>query len=638
MSVTKPMTVANIAFLLDRLAADTPPNQQIRELTQNAIEAITRRHNAGSNADGLIKWDIDWEHLRQTGQYKLCIVDNGDGMTPEQMMSYLNSLAVQGANQTQSISENFGVGAKITALYRNSVGLVYQSWRDGRGTMVKLHRDDAIGEYGLDSFDLADGPHWTPRIKVAVRPRGIEDTGTKVTLMGSTAEENTCLPPVENGAMNWLVTYLNSRYFRLPSTTKVQVRVLTRDSEAWPKIEPEPAEQTYNLQTIRGIKHLFDEKATASGTVRLSNADAHWWLFDDPSKTSKDMSTRGGRTCQVGIVFQDEVYIQRTPPTSRRILAGFGILFGAEHVNIYIEPRTGTAGLDIRADTARSRILIDGEDVEDANWWERWGAEFRDQIPKEIKAKIDEIIAKSNADPQGKLRERILERLKRIQTFLRPSRFRKAMGTGIYASGQTFGGSTGESSGESNGGSGHRSSGPKGGRSSNDYLADLVESGGDEAESVRAEPKQPEVMWVSLGSGREEGEMEDVAAEIPGDSATGDLIKVNADFRGYLDVIQHFSAEFNPSADEAVQKLVVEYVQEWMGLQLIEAVVTVRNLANGRTWTSQEIGEALSARALTTLMMARFHVVEKVKRQLSTELSRVVAKAAATEGGGSQHA
>src|ERR1051325_9294914 len=148
MSATRPMTVANIAFLLDRLAADTPPNQQIRELTENALEAIQRRTQSGDTNEGLVKWDIDWEHLRRTGQYKLCIIDNGDGMTAEQMAKYLNSLAVQGANQTQSISENFGVGAKITALFRNRFGLVYQSWRDGKGAMVRLHRDDRMGEYG----------------------------------------------------------------------------------------------------------------------------------------------------------------------------------------------------------------------------------------------------------------------------------------------------------------------------------------------------------------------------------------------------------------------------------------------------------------------------------------------------------
>jgi hypothetical protein len=617
------MTVANIAFLLDRLAADTPPNQQIRELTQNALEAVTRRQKMGHDVEGLIKWDVDWEHLRRTNTYKLCVVDNGDGMSPDQMSSYLNSLAVQGANQTQSISQNFGVGAKITALYRNRFGLVYQSWRDGRGAMVKLHRDDAIGQYGLDSFDLADGPHWTPRIKDAVRPRGIEDSGTKVTLLGGSEDENTCLPPAEGGPMNWLVTYLTGRYFRLPMKGKLQVRVLTKDNERWPREEPESSERTFNLQTIYGTKQLFDEHALKSGTVRLSNADAHWWLFDG-DKASKDMSTRGRRAGQVGIVFQDEVYIQRTLTSARRILAGFGMLFGAELVNIYIEPRIGTAGIDIRADTARSRLLINGEDVEEANWWERWGTEFREQLPSAIKEKIDEIIAKSDADPEGKLRDRILERLKRIRDFLRPSRYRRSPQGTLLAAGATAGGGN-----ESRGDSGEKReargmSGGKGGRSSNDYLADLVESDGHEAVPVNAAPKEPEVMWVSLGSGREDNEMEDLAAEIPGDPVTGEMIKANADFRGYRDVVEHFASEFNPGADPSIQKVITENVREWMGLQLIEAVMTVRNLANGRTWTTKEIADALSPYSLTTVMMTRFHVIEKVKRQLGTELSRVV--------------
>ena len=96
------MQVANIAFLLDRLAADTPPNQQIRELTENALEAIERRQKAGDTTEGVIRWDVDWDNLKRTNQFKLSIVDNGDGMTSQQMLDYLNALAVQGANQTQA--------------------------------------------------------------------------------------------------------------------------------------------------------------------------------------------------------------------------------------------------------------------------------------------------------------------------------------------------------------------------------------------------------------------------------------------------------------------------------------------------------------------------------------------------------
>jgi hypothetical protein len=616
---TRAMRVANIAFLLDRLAADTPPNQQVRELTQNAIEAIQRRQRSGDAAVGIIRWDVDWDYLKRNGRHKLSIVDNGDGMSPEEMNSFLNALAVQGAGGTQGISQNFGVGAKITALYRNSLGLIYQSWRGGKGAMVRLHRDDKEGVYGLASFDLADGPDWTPRIKDVYKPSIIEMTGTKVSLLGTSDDANTCFPPTDaGGGMNWLITYLTGRYFRIPENLRIQVRVLTRETEDWPSEEPDPGVKTFNFQTVKGTKTLFDDYARDSGTVSLSTADAHWWVFDEPRQASKDMSSRGGRTGKVGIVFQDEVYIQVTPPAARRVLAGFGIVFGAEHVVIYIEPRKN---LEICADTARSRLIINGQDVQDANWFETWGEEFKSKMPSAIKAKIDEIMAKTERDPEGKTRERILERLQRIRELLRPSRYRRDPNGNLRAIGEVPGGFAARGGALSTGAG--VSTGNKGGRSSNEYLADLVESGGDLASAVVISPKEPEVKWISKADGtREEGELEDVGAEIVGDALHGELVKANRDFRGYRDLIEFFSREFNPGGDVAISRKIVEYVEEWLQSQLIESIMTVRNLTNGRTWTPEDVEKALSPYALTSVMMARFHIVEKVRRALGSEISR----------------
>jgi hypothetical protein len=617
---TRAMQVANIAFLLDRLAADTPPNQQIRELTENAIEAIERRQKAGDPSEGIVRWDVDWDNLKRTSEYKLSIVDNGDGMTSQQMLEYLNALAVQGANQTQGISQNFGVGAKITALHRNSHGLVYQSWHDGKGSMVKLHRDDKAGVYGLASFELADGPDWTPRIRDAFKPSIIKLNGTKVTLLGTSEESNTCFPPEDmGGGMNWLITYLTGRYFRVPENIKIQVRVLTKNESEWPSDEPPSAEKTFNFQTVNGSKALFDQYAEAKGTIPLTTADAHWWVFADPREDSKKMSTRGGRTCKVGVVFQDEVYVHLTPPAARRILAGFGIVFGADHVVIYIEPKKT---LDIRADTARSRLIINGEDVQEANWFEKWGAEFKEKMPSEIKAKIDEIMAKTERDPDGKARERILERLQRIRELLRPTRYRRDSAGPLRAIGDAPGGAdlAGDTQRSPSGGTG---GGKRGGRSSDDYLADLVESGGEPASAVVVSTREPTVKWISRAdSTREGGELEDLAAEIVGDTLTGELIKANRDFRGYRDLLGFFAKEFNPGGDPAIARKIVDYVEEWLEFQLVEAIMTTRNLVNGRTWTPEDIGRALSAQALTTVMMARFHIIERVKRSLASDLSR----------------
>ena len=105
------------------------------------------------------------------------------------------------------------------------------------------------------------------------------------------------------------------------------------------------------------------------------------------------------------------------------------------------------------------------------------------------------------------------------------------------------------------------------------------------------------------------------------------MVKANRDFRGYRDLVSYFSKEFNPAGDAAIDQKIVAYVEEWLEFQLIEAIMTVRNLVNWRTWTPDDVDKALSPHALTTAMMARFHIVERVKRSLNSDL--VKPKAAA---------
>jgi hypothetical protein len=57
-------------------------------------------------------------------------------------------------------------------------------------------------------------------------------------------------------------------------------------------------------------------------------------------------------------------------------------------------------------------------------------------------------------------------------------------------------------------------------------------------------------------------------------------------------------------------------------------VMTVRNLANGRTWNASEVEKALSPHALTAVLLARFHIVERVKRSLSSDLAKPSSRAA----------
>ena len=175
-------------------------------------------------------------------------------------------------------------------------------------------------------------------------------------------------------------------------------------------------------------------------------------------------------------------------------------------------------------------------------------------------------------DPDGKTRERILERLQRIRDLLRPTRYRRDSEGTLRAVGEAPGGGLG-SSGDTQREGTSAGGGRRGGSSSDDYLADLVEADGDLVNPVVVHTKEPSVKWVSRTDGtREEGELDDLAAEIVGDTLSGDLVKANRDFRGYRDLVDFFSREFNPNGDPAVSRKIVDYVEEWLEGQLVESI------------------------------------------------------------------
>src|SRR5215213_8453755 len=209
---TLPITVANTGFLLDRLGEDCHPLQFLRELTQNSVESIQKT----ASKKGVIIWDVDWQHFSETGIYKLCITDDGHGMTGDQLIDYINALSSSGSEQ--SFTGNYGVGAKISAATRNHAGLIYLSWRDGKGSMIHLWRDPITERYGLRQFELPDGSFdYCAAVADGAKPDGIKESGTRVVLIGMSEDADTMIaPPNAPAPSRWIGKYLNGRYFQFP--------------------------------------------------------------------------------------------------------------------------------------------------------------------------------------------------------------------------------------------------------------------------------------------------------------------------------------------------------------------------------------------------------------------------------------
>jgi len=592
---TLDLTVGNVGFLLDRLGQDCHPLQFLRELTQNSIEAIERC----DDPSGEIVWDVDWDNYDLTGIYKLCVIDNGDGMTGPDMVQYINKLSSSTAEQ--SFIGNYGVGAKIAAATRNHEGLLYLSWRDSVGSMIHLWRDPSSNHYGLRQIRRPDGTYGHHgRIDPAVRPEMIKQHGTKVVLLGNSQDADTMTAP--EGAASpsrWISKYLNTRYFRFPDGIAVRAR------EGW--ANPRDDRDRNYLRTLTGQEPYLAAHAESSGTLRLTGATAHWWILkDEPAlKNNSGFVESSGH---VAALYNNELYELASARGGMARLQQFGIILGYRYVVIYIEPTPHVGQLT--TNTARTHLLANGEPLP----WDEWAAEFRERMPSDIRDLIERLAAGSSSHDHA---ESIRERLRRILDLYKVSRYRPTpAGNMLVDPDTTARGGVARQAGEDRSGTQQRG-GKRGGAAGGIYSI-FLDPDGVPGTDVNPDPF-PDVRWVSVEDGtREQGDMEDRAAKFLLDQ---NLLLINADFRVFADMSSYFVKQYESSP--AVQEVVTDAVQAWFEQALVESVIGVQVLQNAQEWTIAEIKEALSPEALTTAVMPRYHVNNAVRRELGAKLGKI---------------
>lgn len=603
-----PMTVDNVGFLLDRLGQDCSPLQYLRELTQNAIEAVQR-----TGEPGQIIWDVDWISFDLgDGPMKVCIVDTGDGMTGDEMIRFINQLSSSGSEQ--SFTGNYGVGAKIAAATRNPAGVIYQSWKTGEGCMVQLEKNPATGDYGLFQWELKDGTysHIFP-LDDAVKPAEIGMHGTKVILSGMKASDNTMAPPPDAASPSrWISKYLNTRYFRFPSGLTVKAR------EGWDN--PRTDKDRNVLRTITGQKPYLDQHVTASGTQALSGAKVHWWILKDETAISNNsgfIESAG----HVAALYQDELYDRATARAGTAFLQRFGILFGHRFVVLYVEPLPAK-DQQLTTNTARTTLLLNGQPLP----WEDWAYEFREKMPKQLAEFVRE---KSAAVTEKDHINNIKDRLKNVMELYKVSRYRPAP-AGVYLSDESSATRVGrapfsgvKSEGGGNGGTGREvgatTKGDRDGQVGNIYHL-FQKKDGTPSDRTNVDPF-PEVKWLSIKNGGRTPDdgLEDRAAKYIQNQNT---LLVNADFRVFTDMVARLCKEKDAGLGPALQSTVEEVVHQWFEQALVETVIGIHQMRDSKEWGPGEIEKALSSEALTSAVMQRYHVYIACRRDLGAKFGK----------------
>jgi hypothetical protein len=610
-----PMTVDKVGFLLDRLGQDCSPLQYLRELTQNAIEAVQR-----TSQPGQVIWDVDWtSYDLGGGPMKVCIIDTGDGMTGDEMMRFINQLSSSHAQQ--SLTGNYGVGAKIAAATKNPAGVIYQSWKNGDGFMVQLEKA-ANGEYGLRQWELKDGTYsyYVP-LDDAVRPAEIKAHGTKVILMGAKPYDNTMSPPPDAASPSrWISKYLNTRYSQFPPGVTVKAR------EGWDS--PRTDRDRNVLRTITGQKVYLDQHASAGGDQPLPGAKVHWWILkDEPAISNNSGSVESAG--HIAALYQDELYDRATARAGTALLQRFGVLFGYRYVVLYVEPQPAK-GQSLTTNTARTTLLLSGEKLP----WEDWAYEFRENMPKVLAEFVNE---KAAGLTEKDHISSIKERLKNVMDLYKVSRYLPAP-AGVYLSDESSAVRVGRSpsSGarsEGGGGMGQQvgaaTKGQRDGEVGNIYHL-FEKKGGVPSEKSTADPF-PVVKWVSIENGGRMSDdgLEDKAGTFLFDQNT---LLVNADFRVFADMINRLCKEKEAGPGPGLQDAVRETVHQWFEQALVETVIGIQQLRGSKEWGPEEIDRALSAEALTSAVMQRYHVYIACRRELGAKFGKFTASSTGDKG------
>lgn len=588
---------AGLTALIQNLGRDCHPTQFIREFTKNGIEACQRT----SNGAGKVVVDYNRSLYDSKRLHKISFIDTGDGMSAHQMLNLLNNLSASGEVRNQH--QNYGVGAKISALTRNHCGILYESWQGGVGNAVFIKYNDEQGIYGVQGVATSDGQmiYAVPIPKEIRPPEPIEQHGTRVTLFGMTENQDTMTPPdgIPGIRESWLTLFLNTRYFRIPKGIEIHSRIgYYRDNN--PK-------HNY-LREITGQKSLLDAKAELKGDVRLSDANLYWWVMP------KGVDGHGRELLKghTALINEDEIFDVSDARSNR--VAYFGVIVGRDRVVIYVEPT------NVVQNTARTNLVRpDGSAIV----WDRWQDEFRTNMPADLRKFLDDLQNEGSTESHT---DTIKERLKGLKELYKLSRYKANPNGTLKAdpdSVATF--STGSTrTGRGPGGTGTTSSrGSRTGDLSTELLTALVESNTSvQATSVDPDPF-PRVKWVKASEGQDG--LIDRAAEY---IQTENLILANSEFQGLQDLIKYLSKNYLDLPE--VNKIIDDEVRNAFEQALTECVAGALSLKNRPHWNPSDFEAAISREALTTAVMQRYWMVSYIKRLLGNKIKGYNDSASAT--------
>lgn len=441
------------SFFAELFGTDIGPGKQYRELSKNSFEGIAEYKAArpeDREYEPKIEAFVDPYTFGLTGANKFAFGDNGIGMS-HKVMSDLYSIFQ--STKTQSLEENYGIGARASTLKFNPEGVEFRSWKDGKGyvcTLAKLREENGIPIYGTIDHEYADKdgavlsvlsvvpleePYFSEDEIALMKPPFINDHGTVVVLHGKSEGDDTTLMPddlreelITDGRSKehtayWQTHIYNSQYFTIPDGIKFRLytEIGSRPDGAKAKSQKNFFHGDRQLRLVKGTKDFLDNFGEKSGVVEIPGAKVCWWILGEGDdvvvphrlnkETGKPLTKADRRKRQrvwfpwltgtanhaiVSAIYQGEQFDLATKVDAVRMLQKFGIFAGHNNVCIVVEPDPEQG---VRSNMNRTSLLVNKRRLP----WERWGHEFALRYPQdapELLAYIESKLGSTDFDTE----------------------------------------------------------------------------------------------------------------------------------------------------------------------------------------------------------------------------------------------
>lgn len=563
----------NTAIWMRRSYRECGPHQWVRELLMNAFEAKATRMEFG----------IEWQAVKHLGVYRRVIMDDGEGMTGEELKEFFSNLN-WGSKQIGGTHDNFGVGAKISLLPWNPEGVVVISYKNGKGSAIWIHEDEdgdpnmAVWPTPKTEWTAPEDMQIVGEEEIAwdkIRPPWITDHGTIVVLMGSDEYPHTMLGDEgagEGSGKHELMRYLNARFWDMPLDVAVSYVLHPEDPTLWPSSAKERNRNGTELlhpRTVEGLSHVWVNytkpkdvqtgQLKSSGTVLLDNnrVKAHWYLWEGKRPDARWSTNLG----MVATKYRRELY----GVASGAVFRSFGIPSKTlqDNLCIILEPQecnSTATSWGVYPDGSRNRLLLAGAKKGESLPLSEWGKEFAKRCPPEIR----EAILASRLDSPDALKD--LSFKQQIQQQL-SDRFRQM---GLVMSRRKGGGVSGTPSGDlvpvvtdSSGGNGARNNKRTRTRQPASKNARSAVSGGTgSAERKELPPEVPDRDFVKAELFETYGAPYNLIAFDPNyqleRGGTGPCVLINLESPLFTETVLHYQKRWPAMDEELVREKVME--------------------------------------------------------------------------------